>query len=76
MKKLMTTMFAALIGLALTLPAIAQNTPPAKSSTSTQDTGKDTSKDKKGTTKGKSNKKKGNKKTTDSSTDKSSTPKK
>jgi hypothetical protein len=62
MKKLTTTVFAALFAMALTLPAMAQQTnPPAKGQTQTQD---DTNKGKKGTSsstnknkKNKSNKK-------------------
>jgi len=65
MKKLTTTIFAALIGLALTVPAMAQNTAPAQKSTTTQS--KDDSKDKKNASK-KSSKKKSSKKGSDTST--------
>ena len=65
MKKFTTTMFAALIGLALTMPAMAQNTQTAPAKT----TQGDTSKDKKSSTPKKNSKKKSSKKnTTDSST--------
>ena len=50
MKKLTTTMFAALIGLALTMPAMAQNTQTAPAKTTQGDTSKDKKSSKKNTT--------------------------
>lgn len=70
MKKLTTTIFAALIGLALTVPAMAQNANPApKTTTQSKDDAK------KSTTK-KNSKKKSSKKGTDTSSDKSAPAKK
>jgi hypothetical protein len=66
MKKLTTTIFAALIGLALTVPAMAQNANPAPKTTTQS---KDDS-TKKSTTK-KNSKKKSSKKGSDTSSDKS-----
>jgi hypothetical protein len=68
MKKLTTTMFAALIGLALTMPAMAQNTQPAPAKTTQGDTSKDKDNKKSSTSKKNSKKKSSKKNTTDSST--------
>jgi hypothetical protein len=74
MKKLTTTIFSALIALALSIPAMAQTTAPTQ--TPAQKTTPSTDSGKKSTSTKKSNKKKTPKKAGDTSSDKTAAPKK